>query len=102
MRLGDAYIEHIKSLFVNSDFKDKKWTTIRETLHGNFPKSETPMLVQPDWIDIEEKDELTTKVTFSWEDYSFSFFMNWEKGQRLDNYVLRNVILAAKPETIQG
>lgn len=100
MRLGDAYVEHIKSLFANSDFRDKGRDTIREILHGNFPKSETPMLVQPDLIDVEEKDELTTKVTFSWEDYSFSFFMNWEKGDRQNNYVLRNATLATKPETI--
>ena len=56
MRLGDAYVNHINSLFANSDFKDKGRDTIREILHGNFPKSETPMLVQPDWIDIEEKN----------------------------------------------
>lgn len=100
MRLGDAYVKQINSLFANSDFKDKGRDTIREILHGNFPKSETPMLVQPDWIDIEEKGELTTKVTFSWEDYSFSFFMHWEKGKRLNNYILRDALLASKPETI--
>ena len=99
MRLGDVYVDHINRMFANSDFRNKDRDTIREILHGNFPKSEMPLLVQPDWIEVEEKDELTTKVVFSWEDYSFPFFMKWRKGNKENNYILSRAMLAGKPET---
>ena len=100
MRLGEGYVDHINRLFVNSDFRKKDAGTIRGILEGDFPKSETPMLVQPDSIDVEEKNDLTTKVTFSWDDYSFAFFMKWRKNESGNGYILSRVLLAGAPEKL--
>ena len=79
---------------------EKDADTIREILGGDFPKSETPVLVLPDSIDVDEKDDLTTKVTFSWDDYSFAFFMKWRKNESGNGYILSRVLLAGAPETL--
>jgi hypothetical protein len=100
MRLGERYVDHINRLFVNSDFRKKDAGTIREILEGDFPKSETPVLVRPDSIDVDEEDSLTTKVTFSWDDYSFAFFMNWRKNESGNGYILSRALLAGAPETL--
>lgn len=100
MRLEEAYVDHINRLFVNSDFRKKDAGTIREILEGDFPKSETPVLVRPDNIDVDEEDSLTTKVTFSWDDYSFAFFMNWRKNESGNGYILSRALLAGAPETL--
>lgn len=100
MRLEEAYVDHINRLFVNSDFRKKDAGTIREILEGDFPKSETPVLVRPDSIDVDEEDSLTTKVTFSWDDYSFAFFMNWRKNENGNGYILGRALLAGTPEAL--
>ena len=100
MRLGEKYVDHINRVFVNSDFRKKDADTIREILGGDFPKSETPVLVLPDSIDVDEKDDLTTKVTFSWDDYSFAFFMKWRKNESGNGYILSRVLLAGAPEKL--
>lgn len=100
MRLEEAYVDHINRLFVNSDFRKKDAGAIREILEGVFPKSETPVLVQPDNIDVDEEDSLTTKVTFSWDDYSFAFFMNWRKNESGNGYILSRALLAGAPEAL--
>ena len=91
-KLSDAYVKQVLELFQYSDFRDRSEKTVVEILLGNYPKSSTPMLLKPADITCEAIDELSTKVTCSWSDYSFFFTMKWKKGGKGNNYILETVL----------
>ena len=90
MKIRDSYCKRLLSVFRYSDFRDASETSIRNILTGNFPKSELPLIMLPDRIQVETVSVIETDVTFIWDDNEFKFRFNWKLGDA-GNYILTDI-----------
>lgn len=91
MTLSVAYKEHLKSLFLHSEFRNRDERSIMPALDNVHPGSNIPLTVKPDRIDVEDTTETMSRVTFLWDDYSFQLEFQWRKNEKRNIYVLCDI-----------